>query len=107
MAVAVLVLFGIPLMLLVIGALTIRRAIVSLRGRPANRAAGILRIIAGAGVMVCALISAAGLVVEVQYAVVAFPLLGMVGALVWGLGFLGAAGITEHVARGRSTGWTQ
>lgn len=98
-AIAALILWGVPLILLLIGAFIIVRAAVSLRARSTTRVAGTLRILAGVGAMGGALISVAGLVVEVHYAVVIFPFLGMTSALIWGLGFLGAAAIAERAAR--------
>ncbi|MGC5617081.1 hypothetical protein [Georgenia sp. Z1491] len=101
MEVALLVLIGVPLLLLALGISITARAVASLRERSVPRAAGILRVVAGVGVVVCALLPALVLVTEVQYGVVAFPVLGLVGAAVWGSLFLAAAAVVEGVARRR------
>lgn len=101
MAIGALVLFVVPLTLLVFGGVITGRAIVSWRRGSGIRAAHILRVIAGAGVLLCAVIAVAGFVVEMHYAVVVLPVLGLLAALIWSLGFLSAAGIAELVARRR------
>lgn len=90
MLVAALVLIGLPLLLLVRGAALVWRATGS-RGRPRVPEARRLEIVAGAGVLFCAAFALSGLVVEVQYAVVGFPVLGLLVALAWESLYLGAA----------------
>lgn len=101
MLMAVVAFFAIPLLLLFVGALTLVQAVKSLRRGQGSRASAILRVIAGAGFVGCALISVGGVLAQVQYAIVILPMLGLFGAAVWGGGFLIAAAIVDVVARRR------
>ncbi len=101
MLMAVVAFFAIPLLLLVVGVVTIVQAVKSLRRHQCSRASAILRVIAGAGFIGCAFISVGGVIAQVQYAIVILPMLGLFGAAVWGSGFLIAATIVEALARRR------
>ncbi|GAA3650741.1 hypothetical protein [Microbacterium marinilacus] len=56
---------------------------------------------ASAGLVVCACLATAGLVADVQYAVVLLPLTALALATVWSLVFFGAAWIVSEVGRRR------
>ncbi|UBH05320.1 hypothetical protein K8P10_000831 [Leucobacter sp. Psy1] len=93
--------FAVPVLLFVVGVVTIVQAVKSLRRAQGSRASAILRVIAGVGFVGCAFISVGGVLAQVQYAIVILPMLGLFGAAVWGGGFLIAAAIVEVVVRRR------
>lgn len=101
MVMAVIMMFGIPPLLLIVGGVMVWQAIVRLRRSSAVRSAGILRLIAGAGVLACALIWPLGLLAQMQYAVVVLPILGVVLAVIWGFVFMTPALIIEYLAERR------
>ncbi len=98
MVMAAIMMFGIPPLLLIVGGVMVWQAIVRLRRSAAVRSAGILRLIAGAGVLACALIWPLGILAQMQYAVVVLPLLGIVLAVFWGFAFMTPALIIEYLA---------
>lgn len=98
MVMAAIMMFGIPPLLLIVGGVMVWQAIVRLRRSAAVRSAGILRLIAGAGVLACALIWPVGMLAQMQYAVVVLPLLGIVLAVFWGFAFMTPALIIEYLA---------
>jgi hypothetical protein len=98
MVMAAIMMFGIPPLLLIVGGVMVWQAIVRLRRSAAVRSAGILRLIAGAGVLACALIWPLGMLAQMQYAVVVLPLLGIVLAVFWGFAFMTPALIVEYLA---------
>ena len=98
MVMAAIMMFGIPPLLLIVGGVMVWQAIVRLRRSAAVRSAGILRLIAGAGVLACAIIWPVGMLAQMQYAVVVLPLLGIVLAVFWGFAFMTPALIVEYLA---------
>ncbi|RGE21439.1 hypothetical protein [Leucobacter sp. wl10] len=98
MAIAVAAFLGVPLVLVAIGALIIVRAVRALRREPRSRAAAILRMIAGAGVLLSGLLGLLGLMLEMPYGVVILPVLSAIVAIVWGLIFLVAAALVEWIS---------
>lgn len=98
MVMAVIMMFGIPSVLLIVGGVMVWQAIVRLRRSATVRSAGILRLIAGAGVLACALIWPLGMLAQMQYAVVVLPVVGIVLAVFWGFAFMTPALIIEYLA---------
>lgn len=101
MAIAALVLLAVPLGLLVIGGLIVARSASALRREPRGRAAEILGVVAGAGVLLCAPLSVLGILLEVPYGIVIYPVLAMLIAAVWAVVFLVAAAAVRWVGRRR------
>ncbi|MFC9442581.1 MULTISPECIES: hypothetical protein [Brevibacterium] len=88
-----------PLLLLLAGVLVLVQAA---RGRRTGSTPGfVLRLIAGIGVLLCALLALSGLWLEINYAVVFFPVIALILGGVWLIAFLGAALLADWLtARG-------
>lgn len=100
MGIAVVLIVVVPLALAASGIVLIVQGV---RGRSTEAASApaTLRIIAGSVLVAAALISIAGLVVEVPYAVVGFPFLAMALAAVVAAPLVVVAGVLERRGRVR------
>ncbi|GAA1632020.1 MULTISPECIES: hypothetical protein [Brevibacterium] len=91
-----------PLLLLLAGVLVLVQAA---RGRRTASTPGfVLRLVAGIGVLLCALLALSGLWLEINYAVVFFPVIALILGGVWLIAFLGAALLSDWLSARRGGG---
>src|SRR5690606_13796310 len=90
MRLAALMLIAVPVVLVLLGLVVLIPAVRALQCRSGSRGAAVLRLVAGAGLLLWALVSASWLVVEMQYSVVVLPMLGLSGAEVGTILLLGS-----------------
>lgn len=69
---------------------------------PPPRSVGVLRMIAGAGMLGAAVIAFGGLYLDTPYGIIAYPILGVIVGVVWIVPWIAAAGVISARARHRS-----
>lgn len=91
-----------PLLLILAGVIVLVQAA---RGRRSSSSVGFaLRLVAGIGVLFCALLALTGLLLEINYAIVVLPVLALILGGVWLMVVLGAAVLADRLTARRRRG---
>ena len=101
MAAAVIVLFLPAVVLLVAGGSTVWGAVRALRRRTPPRSAAVVRLVAGVGTVLFAVVAISPFWSDMQYGVILLPVMALLGAAVWNAVLLTVAFLLTRHAAGR------